>query len=65
MGVTYAGMLPAAEATGDKRFRDYAEKRLHLLPMRLAVKKPTAVLELGSKCLCETALPRALTTRER
>lgn len=27
-GVTYAGMLLAAEATGDRRFRDYAEKRL-------------------------------------
>jgi rhamnogalacturonyl hydrolase YesR len=27
-GVTYAGMLLASEATGDPRFRDYAEKRL-------------------------------------
>jgi rhamnogalacturonyl hydrolase YesR len=27
-GVTYAGMLSAAEATGDARFRDYVEKRL-------------------------------------
>ncbi len=27
-GVTYAGMLAAADATGDKKFRDYAEKRL-------------------------------------
>lgn len=27
-GVTYAGMLLAAEATGDNRFRDYADKRL-------------------------------------
>lgn len=27
-GVTYAGMLLAAETTGDKRFRDYTEKRL-------------------------------------
>ena len=26
-GVTYAAMLHAAEATGDKRFRDYTEKR--------------------------------------
>ena len=27
-GVTYAGMLAAADATGDKKFRDYTEKRL-------------------------------------
>ena len=27
-GVTYAGMLLASEATGDPRFRDYAERRL-------------------------------------
>jgi unsaturated rhamnogalacturonyl hydrolase len=27
-GVTYAGMLLAAEATGDARYRDYVEKRL-------------------------------------
>lgn len=27
-GVTYAGMLLAAEATGDTRFRDYAAQRL-------------------------------------
>lgn len=27
-GVTYAGMLLAAEATGDPKFRDYTEKRL-------------------------------------
>ena len=30
-GVTYAGMLLAAEATGDQRFRDYAEKRLSFI----------------------------------
>ena len=27
-GVTYAGMLLAAEATGDAKYRDYAEKRM-------------------------------------
>ena len=27
-GVTYAGMLLAADATGDQRYRDYTEKRL-------------------------------------
>ena len=27
-GVTYAGMLLASEATGDAKYRDYAEKRL-------------------------------------
>ena len=30
-GVTYAGMLLASEATGDPRFRDYAEKRLQFI----------------------------------
>ena len=30
-GVTYAGMLLAGEATGDKRFTDYTAKRLKLL----------------------------------
>src|SRR5215470_3692564 len=30
-GVTYAGMLLASEATGDKRFRNYTEKRLDFI----------------------------------
>ncbi len=30
-GVAYAGMLLASEATGDPRFRDYAEKRLQFI----------------------------------
>lgn len=30
-GVTYAGMLLASEATGDPRFRDYAEARLQFI----------------------------------
>jgi len=30
-GVTYAGMLLAAEATGDTRYRDYAATRLHAI----------------------------------
>lgn len=30
-GVTYAGMLLASEATGDPRFRDYAERRLRFI----------------------------------
>jgi rhamnogalacturonyl hydrolase YesR len=30
-GVTYTGMLEAAEATGDKRYADYTNKRLKLL----------------------------------
>src|SRR3954467_9577114 len=30
-GVTYAGMLLATEATGDARFRDYADKRLQFI----------------------------------
>jgi len=31
VGVTYAGMLLAAEATGDKRFADYTAKRFRLI----------------------------------
>jgi rhamnogalacturonyl hydrolase YesR len=30
-GVTYGGMLAAAKATGDKKFLDYAKKRLELI----------------------------------
>lgn len=30
-GVTYAGMLLASEATGDRHFRDYAERRLEFI----------------------------------
>lgn len=30
-GVTYAGMLALAEATGDKKYRDYVEKRLQFI----------------------------------
>ena len=30
-GVTYAGMLLAAEATGDARYRDYAGRRIHAI----------------------------------
>ncbi|HWA10645.1 MAG TPA: hypothetical protein VG838_14465, partial [Opitutaceae bacterium] len=30
-GVTYAGMLAAADATGDARFNDYTSRRLRLL----------------------------------
>jgi rhamnogalacturonyl hydrolase YesR len=30
-GVTYAGMLAASNATGDPRFRDYAERRLEFI----------------------------------
>lgn len=30
-GVTYSGMLLAAEATGDARYRDYAASRLHAI----------------------------------
>jgi unsaturated rhamnogalacturonyl hydrolase len=41
-GVTYAGMLLASEATGDKRFRDYTEKRLQFIANAAAsIKKPT------------------------
>ena len=32
-GVTYAGMLHAAEATGDRRYLDYTAKRLHAIAM--------------------------------
>jgi rhamnogalacturonyl hydrolase YesR len=41
-GVAYAGMLLATEATGDKRFRDYAEKRLSFIANAAAsIKKPS------------------------
>ncbi len=30
-GVTYAGMLALADATGDKKYRDYVEKRLQFI----------------------------------
>jgi len=41
-GVTYAGMLLASEATGDRRFRDYTEKRLEFIANAAAsIKKPT------------------------
>jgi rhamnogalacturonyl hydrolase YesR len=41
-GVTYAGMLLAAEATGDPRFREYAEKRLAFIAdSAAAFKKPS------------------------
>lgn len=42
-GVTYAGMLLAGEATGDRRFRDYTEKRLSFIADAASgFKKPTA-----------------------
>ena len=41
-GVTYAGMLLASEATGDGRFREYADKRLTFIANAAAsFKRPT------------------------
>jgi unsaturated rhamnogalacturonyl hydrolase len=45
-GVTYAGMLLAAEATGDAKYRDYAEKRLLFIgDSAAAFRRPTAHYE--------------------
>jgi rhamnogalacturonyl hydrolase YesR len=42
-GVTYAGMLLASEATGDRKFWEYTEKRLTFIGEAAAsLKKPTA-----------------------
>ncbi len=41
-GVTYAGMLLASEATGDAKFRDYAEKRMAFIADSAAVLKKNA-----------------------
>ncbi len=39
-GVTYAGMLAASDATSDKKFRDYTEKRLNFIAdSAVAIKK--------------------------
>jgi rhamnogalacturonyl hydrolase YesR len=45
-GVAYAGMLLASEATGDKRYRDYVDKRLSFIAESAAAfRKPTAHYE--------------------
>ncbi len=45
-GVTYAGMLLAAEATGDAKYRDYAEKRLLFIgDSAAAFRRPAAHYE--------------------
>lgn len=45
-GVTYAGMLLAAEATGDAKYRDYAEKRLLFIGNSAAAfRRPSANYE--------------------
>ncbi len=41
-GVTYAGMLLAAEATGDAKYRDYAEKRMTFIADSAAALKKNA-----------------------
>jgi unsaturated rhamnogalacturonyl hydrolase len=52
-GVTYAGMLLAAEATGDQRFRDYVEKRLAFIADAAAGLKKTT----GNYSDWETRMP--------
>ncbi len=45
-GVTYAGMLLASEATGDTKYRDYAEKRLMFIGNSAAAfRRPSANYE--------------------
>lgn len=62
-GVTYAGMLLAADATGDKRFRDYAEKRLAFIAEAASgfKKPPTGYSDWEAKMPLRNLLfPRAL-----
>ena len=46
-GVTYAGMLLASEATGDPRFRDYAERRLQFIAEASPYISKTAAAHAG------------------
>lgn len=55
-GVTYAGMLQAAEATGDKKFSDYTRQRLQFL----ADLAPYYQEELKKKPEMETPLRQVL-----
>ena len=62
-GVTYAGMLLASEATGDPRFRDYAEQRLKFIAESAPFFRKTAEVhaDWGTKLPLRNLLtPRAL-----
>lgn len=62
-GVTYAGMLLASEATGDPRFRDYAESRLNFIAESAPFFRKTAGehADWGTKLPLRNLLqPRAL-----
>ena len=62
-GVTYAGMLLASEATGDARFRDYAERRLQFIADSAPHVRRTAAAhaaDWGSLPLRNLLAPRAL-----
>ena len=62
-GVTYAGMLLASEATGDSRFRDYAERRLQFIADSAPHIRRTAAAhaaDWGSLPLRNLLAPRAL-----
>src|ERR1044071_8089586 len=62
-GVTYAGMLLASEATGDPRFRDYAERRLQFIADSAPFVRKTAAEhagDWGSLPLRNLLAPRAL-----
>ena len=62
-GVTYAGMLLASEATGDTRFRDYAERRLRFIADAAPYVRKTAAAHTDdwrSLPLRNLVAPRAL-----
>lgn len=62
-GVTYAGMLLASEATGDPRFRDYAERRLQFIADSAPFVRKTAAAhagEWGTIPMRNLVAPRAL-----
>ena len=62
-GVAYAGMLLASQATGDARFRDYAEKRLQFIAESVPYFRSTteAHADWGTKLpLRNLVAPRAL-----
>jgi unsaturated rhamnogalacturonyl hydrolase len=60
-GVTYSGMLLAAEATGDALFRQYADKRLRFIADLAPVFRPKVQAEPGARTPFRSVLdPRSL-----
>jgi rhamnogalacturonyl hydrolase YesR len=59
-GVTYSGMLAVAEATGDKRYADYALKRMQFLAEKAPYFKEVLKQNPNSKALHQVIAPHAL-----